>query len=386
MTAPPPGWPGAAPPPGYPGYGFSPGYPPGSPPGYPPYPGYGPPGYGPPGYGPPAYGPPGYPPAPLQPGVIPLRPLTLSDIYNGAVSYIRANPKATLGLTAIVVIATSLVGLITQVGPLTILSRLGADPSSYQLSGRDLLMWGSSGAAGAVVTSLGTIVLVGMLTVVVGRAVFGASITVAQAWAIVRHRFLALIGFAALFATAAAGLVGVVVLFIAAAIATGTTGIALFFGAPLLLALGALAAYLAVMVSFAPTVIVLERLGVFAAIGRSFALVRTAFWRVLGVLLLTALITYLVTTAVALPFNLVGMALDAGSDSLDMLSPTAVFAEIGGTIGRILALPFTAGVVVLLYTDRRVRAEAFDLVLRAGAGSAGPAAADTLWLTRPPGL
>ena len=40
---------------------------------------------------------------------------------------------------------------------------------------------------------------------------------------------------------------------------------------------------------------------------------------------------------------------------------------------------------MLLYTDRRMRAEAFDLVLQSGA-AAGPYAAastDNLWLTRP---
>src|ERR1700682_3027818 len=99
---PPPGYQGY-PPPGYQGYpppGYQ-GYPP---PGYPPpgYQGYPPPGYPPPGYPPPGSPPPPVPPA-LKPGVIPLRPLTLSDIFNGAVAYIRANPKATLGLTTIVV-------------------------------------------------------------------------------------------------------------------------------------------------------------------------------------------------------------------------------------------------------------------------------------------
>ena len=74
---PPPGYlPSGYPPPGY----LPPSYPP---PGY----GYPPPGYPPPGYPPPGYqfGHPGYPPQPmaLQPGVIPLRPLTLGDIFNG---------------------------------------------------------------------------------------------------------------------------------------------------------------------------------------------------------------------------------------------------------------------------------------------------------------
>ena len=57
---------------------------------------------------------------------------------------------------------------------------------------------------------------------------------------------------------------------------------------------------------------------------------------------------------------------------------------VGGAIGQIITAPFTAGVVVLQYTDRRIRSEAFDLVLQTGA-AAGPAASpdstDDLWLT-----
>lgn len=70
--------------------------------------------YGPPlGYGPPvALG-------AVKPGIIPLRPLTLSDIFNGAVGYIRANPKATLGLTAMVVVTLQIISLVALFGPMT---------------------------------------------------------------------------------------------------------------------------------------------------------------------------------------------------------------------------------------------------------------------------
>ncbi len=50
-------------------------------------------------------------PMALKPGVIPLRPLSLSDIFNGAVGYIRANPKATLGFTTVVVVITEVLAL-----------------------------------------------------------------------------------------------------------------------------------------------------------------------------------------------------------------------------------------------------------------------------------
>ena len=61
-----------------------------------------------------------------------------------------------------------------------------------------------------------------------------------------------------------------------------------------------------------------------------------------------------------------------------------VLVGIGGAIGQIITAPFSAGVVVLLYTDRRIRAEAFDLVLQTGAVGPSDAPADStdhLWLT-----
>jgi hypothetical protein len=62
-----------------------------------------------------------------------------------------------------------------------------------------------------------------------------------------------------------------------------------------------------------------------------------------------------------------------------------VLLSVGSAIGQIITAPFSAGVVVLLYADRRIRAEAFDLVLHTGAafGPGAPAdSTDHLWLTR----
>ncbi len=56
-----------------------------------------------------------------------------------------------------------------------------------------------------------------------------------------------------------------------------------------------------------------------------------------------------------------------------------VLITVGGAIGEIITAPFTAGVVVLLYADRRIRSEAFDFVLQTGA--TGPIeTTDDLWL------
>ncbi len=319
--------------------------------------------------------------------MIPLRPLSVTDIYNGAVGYIRANPKVVLGLTAIVVVATQIIsgvalfGLLSAIGPTT------SGPSSRDISGGDVVSWMTAFAGAGIVTALGTIVLTGMLTAVVGRSVFGSPITVGEAWAIVRTRFAALIGLTALIGLAAAVLCGFVAFVVAVAGGAGGAGAAVLVGLPLVLGLIAALGYGYAVLVFAPTVIVLERQPVFEAMRRSFTLVRNSFWRVLGIMMLTALITSLVSSAVAFPFNIIGMAVTHGGDALAGSAQLGLFSRIGSTIGQIIVLPFTAGVAVLLYTDRRIRAEAFDLVLRTGATS-GPYAGgstDNLWLTRPPG-
>ena len=375
-------------PPGYPppaGYGPPPGY--GPPGGYPP-PGYVPPGYPPPGYAPPGYGPPGYGPpvAPaLKPGVIPLRPLSLSDIFNGAVAYIRANPKATLGLTTVVVVVAQLLALILSVGPLAFTGELQPSLSGEEVSPGVMLGSSASSLAGAGATWLSSILLSGMLTVVVGRAVFGTSITISEAWQRLRPRLWALIGFTVIEVIGAVVLVAVVVLIISGvAVAAGGVAAAIA-GVPLVLALIVGLVYLGTMLSFAPSVIVLERLQIIPAISRSFKLVRNDFWRVLGIRLLGGIVAAVIAGAVTVPFSFGGqILLVSGSSTLTALI-ALVLLSIGSAIGQIITAPFSAGVVVLLYTDRRIRAEAFDLVLQTGAafGPGAPAdSTDHLWLTQ----
>jgi hypothetical protein len=367
-------------PPSYPPNAYPPpGYPPYPPPAYPPAPPY--PPYPPPGYG---WQPNHAPRPPVQglwaPGIIPLRPLSISDIFNGAAVYIRANPRATLGLTAVVVVITQLISLAASAGPLAAASRLQSAPSD-ELTGGDVGVWVASAGLGGLVGWLGGIILTGMLTVVVGRAVFGSTITAGEAWFRIRGRLPTLLGLVALEAAGLILLAGGVGLIIGITAAAGNVPAALLFGFPLGLIAIAAVVYLYVALTFAPVLIVLERLPVMAAITRSFALVRNSFWRVLGIRVLTWLVVTLIAGAIAVPFGFAGQLV--GGSGPVLLAATV--AAVGAAIGRIVTDPFNAGVVVLLYTDRRIRSEAFDLVLRTGA-SGGPAAApstDFLWLTRP---
>lgn len=317
----------------------------------------------------------------LKPGVIPLRPLQLGDIYNGAVNYIRANPKATLGLTAVVVVIAQAIIVLFQLSALTQTSPAAGEFSATASDLGELV--------GQLVNYLATLVLTGMLTVVVGRAVFGSPITAGEAWHRVRGRILPLIGYSALVFLAVALSGGLLVLLIwLAASANGIAGflVALLLGLPYLAAL----LWFGANLMFTPVAIVLEQQPVFAAIRRSFALVRGDFWRVLGIWLLTAVITAIIVMIVVVPFALVGGIFAAmNEDSTAAAVLVVIVVSIGGIIGSILTTPFSAGVTVLLYTDRRMRAEAFDLVLRTGAGPGQghasahyPASTDQLWLVR----
>jgi hypothetical protein len=393
---PPPGYPPPGyPPPGYQGYPQPPGYPPPGypPPGYGPQSGYPPPGYGPPGYAPygypPGYGAGGYGPPPvgqaIKPGVIPLRPLSLSDIFNGAVAYIRANPKATLGLTTIVVLAAQILALILSVGPLAASGDLASTLAGDEVPTGVLVGSTASSLAGAGATWLSGILLTGMLTVVVGRAVFGTGITIGEAWQRVRPRLWALIGFAVLEGIGAAVVVGIGI-GIVLGIGFAANGVAAaLVGIPLALALIALLVYLGTMLAFTPAIIVLERLGIFPAISRSFKLVRNDFWRVFGIWLLGQIVAGLIAGAVTVPFSFGGQLLLVSASSTGAVLIALVLLSVGSAIGQIITAPFSAGVVVLLYTDRRIRAEALDLVLQTGAafGPGAPAdSTDHLWLTR----
>ena len=348
MTAPPPDPYG--PPPGWPGQ------PPYQPPGY----GYPPPGYPPPGY----RGYPGF--TPYQPGIIPLHRLSLSDIFNGAVGYIRANPTATLGMTTVVVLITSamgvVIGLVSRTGPGDAATVAGLLTST-------------------TVTLLATILLSGMLTVVVARAVLGRSITVAEAWRQVRGRMPALVALSLLEIVAALMMIGAVILAIAGVARAADGALAALVGIPLVLLLMAALAVLFTVLSLAPVAIVLERKSVADGIARSVGLARRQFWRILGIRVLAAIVAVVVAGVISIPFEIVGQVVSFGGGGPHTPTPMQwAVVTIGQAIGQIITTPFTAGVVALLYVDARIRSEAFDVVLRSV--PAGVADVDGIWLTR----
>jgi hypothetical protein len=144
--------------------------------------------------------------------------------------------------------------------------------------------------------------------------------------------------------------------------ATGSAVVGVVFG--LIGGLLALAAYLcaiAMLFAVLPAIIVEDK-GPIEAIGRSFDLARGALGRIVGLMVVTILITYLPVMAVLLVTG--GFANLADPNAL----PDAgqfVTQQILGLGAGVLTTPFMVAVIVLLYFDRRVRTEALDVRMAA---------------------
>ncbi|WP_225822969.1 glycerophosphoryl diester phosphodiesterase membrane domain-containing protein [Streptomyces naphthomycinicus] len=348
-----------------------------------------PPGYG--GYGTPGGHPSwgggwgggwGGPPPAAKPGVIPLRPLGVGEILDGAVSTMRTYWRTVLGIALAVAVVTETCLVLVQGFVLddalsrTSLDSRTATPDEVYRALRDSMI--GSGIV-TVISAAAVIVATALLTTITSRAVLGKPVSAGEAWREARAQIPKLAGLLILLGLIT---VGVIVagalpgLLIRVAGGSDAGGSALF--ALGILAGVVVAVWLAIRYYLAAPALMLERQGILKAMGRSAKLVRGAWWRVLGIQLLAWLIAGIVSAIVTIPFALIGSAVSG--DSMDnFLGPDGghlswtflIIRGIGSLIGTTLTLPISAGVTVLLYIDQRIRREALDLELARAAGVQG---------------
>ena len=316
----------------------------GPPPDVPP-PAYGP-GYG-SGYGFGAgYGYPGqqqpFAPDVAKPGVIPLRPLAVSEILDGAFTTIRWHPKATLGLSAAVACVQQALtlGWRAQSGTL---SSSGAlfDASSSQVT---------RFVGGIVVTSLISAVLGAILTaalcLIVSDSVLGHPTSAGAAWRRLRPQVWRVIGGSLLL------------------------NLILLLGWALCLLPGL---FLWGALGLTMPALVLEGNTITGALRRSWQLAMPGFGRVLGIRVLG----YLVRLAVAAPIAAVVSStylprlvtqMGNGDPHVGTISTTTILVTtLAAVIVTTVTAPFQAGLVTLLYVDQRIRTEALDVTLQQAA-------------------
>jgi hypothetical protein len=328
--------------------------------------------------------------------LIPLRPLDVGHILNGAFSSIRQNPWATLGLSAILltiyqVITTAAALLIRHFeGPVR-LPRSGqnlTDAQFQHLGERFLTVIGPALLISVVGAFLVELILTGLLTVVIARGALGRGVSMGEAWRAGRPRLPAVFG-----AWLLTGLfvlcpwVPAVVIGLAAASASaGAASVLIVVLAGI--AAACFSVFIAVKVSLAVSVVVLENAGAAAGLRRSWRLVRGSWWRVFGIFLLALLIVGATAVILEIPFTIAAKVAGGAGDFYGLVGAGTVAGLIVAAVGSIVASavtrPISAGISVLLYLDLRMRKEGLDLALQAAARTGQLADADLATVWRPP--
>lgn len=342
-------------------------------------------------YGQPQYGQPGGPQAPTgftgaqgayvghttaaRPGIVPLRPMRVGEFLDGSFGALRSNPRVMLGLTAVAMSAVMVVAVLVQLAVAKYLPGIvkaiagtssASDPSVILISGED-----EAGVffqiTSALLMVLVTPMITGMLTYSVSRSVLGQRATVAEVWKACRSRLgwlllltlLVGLGSALIVAAGGAGIFGAYLLGDTVSVGLGViTGILAGLAATVGLV------WFTVRTMLAAPALVLEKLGPFVALKRGWLLSRGAFWRLLGLYILTNIIVQVVTGVLSVPLSF-GLA-------VVMFSTTSILA-LSIAQGVLYALVYTitisflASVVALLYIDVRMRREGLDVELTAAA-------------------
>ncbi len=255
------------------------------------------------------------------PGLIPLRPLGVGDVFGAAWRLVRAHAS----LLCLVALSGTLLGGAAVFGVLA-LAPDGAvaaenawlrrfEAGQFELPPLSLVL---PLVTGAVISYLTIIVVSGLATALVGDASIGRTTTTRAALDRMRGRWPALL--------AVSVVVAVLVL----------VGLLLFVVPGFLI--------LSVLLLAAPAV-VLEKAGVGAALRRSARLTQGVRARILGIAVLAQLITSLISSAL---MNLL--------PSSATVSSTVIALAVQALIAAV-TVPWTASVIALLYVDTRIRKE-----------------------------
>jgi hypothetical protein len=304
-----------------------------------------------------------------------LRPLGVGEIIDRAIKVYGRNAAALLGIVAIFVVPlqvlsglilasawpSSVTGLLSQTRPLQ-------QPANLSLVAGDFRRF----AAAIFVVSILTLLAQQLATAACLRTVSEAYLGERPDWresvAFAFRRLGRLLLFFLCLALLAIpfGLGLLIVSFIVSLVVRGIGGALLLTVLVLVLY-----AWIGVSLYISIPVVLLEDVGPFEAMARSFRLVRGKFWHTFGVLVVSLLVTFVAYFVFQLGF---GLLIRAGHSVTGLFVQSTLVLSISG----VLITPFLAAVVAILYIDLRVRKEGFDLELlaqRVGRTDLVPAAA-----------
>lgn len=307
-----------------------------------------------------------------KPGAIPLRPLGLGDLYDGAFKIIRFNPKATVGSAALV----SAVAMFVPVA-LTVLVAatfdLSTDAFGTPMTEAEVLVELVSAlalAVGSLIQGAALLLVTGMVSVVSHAAAVGRTLGIGEAWQQTHGRRWRLIGLTVLvyLAYILLGAAYFLLSFALVALEPGTGVLVLWF-------MVTIPAMLALMVwswtrltYLAVPAMMIERIGVFRAIGRAFRLTGRQFWRTFGIAFLTGIVTGVASYVFTIPTGIAGLAAPELIEGNNGAYVSMVVQALGSVLAAAFITPFAAAVASLQYLDQRMRKEAYDVELLGQAG------------------
>lgn len=312
-------------------------------------------------------GPQPWAPPVLQPGIIPLRPLSLGEILDGGVRAIRANPSVMFGLSSVAVaIAVLLSAVLTYYvsGFLTspIDSLFGSTTATLSPTQAGQLNGDLSYTFGTLVTRpitvLVTTILTGLLVVSVSRSVLGRPITVRE---VLRSgRVWWVVGFSLLSGVAVVAVGALLVGLVVGLAASHQTGAAVGVGLVALLGYLVGAVWFSTRTLLVTPALMLEGKGFWSTVARAWRLTRGSFWRLFGIWLLVAIIMGVLEQIVVLPFSIVASLTSSGQI---VSAASLAITSVGQVIALTATTTYTSAVVALLYIDVRMRREGLDIEL-----------------------
>ena len=302
-----------------------------------------------------------------QPGIIPLRPLTVGELFNGAFQAVRVNPQTMFGFAFAIMAIVGLVEAFFASSSTSSLTRALTSGDSQDL----VSSLGSS--MGSFVTSglsmLATAFLSGMLALTVWDAVLGRKSSPADAW----HRFsprfvpvllatllIGVIEFVAIMLVLLVFMIPFFLVVVNAASArsydSASAGIGGAFAIIFLMivALIVVACFFTVKFAFTSSAVVLEGLGPVDAIKRSWSLSKGSFWQILGRIWLIGIVTGLISTVLG---AVVGAILGVGANAADSVGMLVAFSAFLSALLSAVVIPVQSSFYTLMYLDERMRKE-----------------------------
>lgn len=323
-------------------------------------------------------------PSPVQPGIVPLRPLGVGDLFSGTFEALSKNPFVLFVLPGIVTIVAGIITLVTiyfALPDFTSFVEFDAPISTDDLSAIGmtmalrtipfvLVLLGLAGLFPAIVVPNGT-----------ADAIIGKKLSAEDAFNRFKSRLLAMIGLSivwvflfALIASVTFGIFLLVGLGVADYVTyrshTQTMLVFLLFGSVGAITTFLVCVFFQVRFAFAQTVCAVENLSPCKALKRSWTLTQGVTFKTLGRSILIAMVMGAVGgvfSGVLSTFTAFTVSTEFNSFTISadpQMYLTAIpLAAVASTIVQMLVMPLSQVYIALMYVDERIRKENYAYAL-----------------------